>query len=81
MSRPGAGWPIGEIAAHLGHSIEVCSRIYLHVFNEPSRYRGIPIEQVITDAKDAALVALPGTRVSDFHSKRLRDVYGGQNEC
>jgi integrase len=73
-SRPGVGWSIGEVAAHLGHSIEVCSRIYVHVFKH-SRYRGVPIEEIYANARAAALQALPGDVRADFHGRRLRETY------
>lgn len=53
-SKPGQPWPIQNIAQQLGHSVETCIRIYLHVLENPL-YRGTPIEQVIRECRSTAL--------------------------
>lgn len=73
--RPGNGWAVSEIARHLGHSIEVCARTYLHAFKSPSRYRGVPIEQVIAECRAEALTALPGEPVPDMSALKLLRTY------
>jgi integrase len=59
-SNPGKKWSIAEVASHLGHSIEVCARRYLHIIKNPL-YRDMPIELVFEHARAKALEENPGT--------------------
>jgi integrase len=69
--RPGNGWAVSELARHLGHSIDVCTRTYLHVFKSPSRFRGVPIELVIAECRAEAVTAQPGEPVPDWGARKL----------
>lgn len=53
-SSPGVPWVLTEIAHFLGHTPDVCWKYYWDIFEHPERYRRIPIEAHVRQAREAA---------------------------